>query len=94
MCRYYFQLLTITNITWALFSDVTSSLRINKLNVPKNVSIELECDYDLEGESLYSVKWYKDNHEFYRYIPNENPAVNIFPVNGIKVNVSETKLSI
>ena len=26
----------------------------------------LNCDYDLEGERLYQVKWYKGTHEFYR----------------------------
>ncbi len=26
----------------------------------------LRCNYDLEGESLYSVKWYKNGSEFYR----------------------------
>lgn len=74
---------------YSKFSDGTFSLRINKLSIPKNV--ELECDYDLEGESLYSVKWYKSNREFYRYIPNENPAVKTFPFLGFKVNVSEPK---
>jgi hypothetical protein len=32
-------------------------------------SSSLRCDYDLEGDSLYSIKWYKDNQEFYRYNP-------------------------
>ena len=26
----------------------------------------LTCDYDLEGQALYSVKWYKNGLEFYR----------------------------
>ncbi len=26
----------------------------------------LECDYDLEGQALYSVKWYKNGIEFFR----------------------------
>ena len=29
----------------------------------------LHCLYDMEGEELYSVKWYKNGHEFFRYIP-------------------------
>lgn len=88
---YYFLLLAIYQIfTCTLYSEVTLSLRINKLSIPK--SVELECDYDLEGESLsfYEVKWYKDNHVFYRFTPNGKPEVEIFPVSGIKVNVSET----
>ncbi len=26
----------------------------------------LQCLYDMEGEELYSVKWYKAGHEFFR----------------------------
>ena len=32
-------------------------------------SLSLECDYRLEGDSLYSLKWYRDDREFFRYIP-------------------------
>ena len=32
-------------------------------------SLSLECDYQLEGDSLYSLKWYRDDREFFRYIP-------------------------
>lgn len=54
--------------------------------------MELECDFDLEGNGLYSVKWYKDKREFYRYVPQELPMVKHFPSPGIKLNVSGLKL--
>lgn len=41
-----------------------------------------------EGETLYSVKWYKDNEEFYRYLPKANPPQHSYRVDGIKVDVS------
>jgi hypothetical protein len=28
----------------------------------------LECPYDLQGMALYSVKWYKNGLEFFRYL--------------------------
>lgn len=28
--------------------------------------IKLSCQYDMENTKLNSVKWYKDNKEFYR----------------------------
>lgn len=47
----------------------------------------LKCNYDLEGDSLYSVKWYFNQKEFYRYIPTDNPKVTIFNHHeGVRVN--------
>ena len=45
-------------------------LKFKLLNVMFQVgeSVLLKCDYDLQSEKLYSLKWYKDNHEFYRYL--------------------------
>jgi hypothetical protein len=40
-----------------------SMLRLVDLRVPTHTirgqPVRLECHYDLEGEALYSVKWYK-----------------------------------
>jgi len=46
----------------------------------------LECNYDLEGEKLYSLKWYKDGNEFYRFLPLESPQVQVFKVMGVYVD--------
>lgn len=75
------------------FSDKVECVRLVKLTVPvyKFIGDEtvLTCKYDLEGEELYSVKWYKDGNEFYRYIPGErDQKVTIFNNPGIKVDVS------
>ena len=47
------------------------SITLRTLGVPsyavKGSDVVLECDYDLEGADLYSVKWYKNGLEFYRY---------------------------
>ena len=31
--------------------------------------VVLGCDYELGGDSLYSIKWYREQTEFYRYLP-------------------------
>lgn len=49
----------------------------------------LECSFVLEGDNLYAVKWYKDNEEFYRFVPKLNPPQQSFKVDGIRVDVSE-----
>ena len=46
------------------------------------------------GDDLYSVKWYKGRHEFYRFMPNEKPKIKIFPVKGMKINVSIIRIYI
>lgn len=47
------------------------------------------CNYDMENDTLYSVKWYKGKREFYRYTPKENPAMKVFPMtSGLNVEVS------
>ncbi|XP_067009682.1 uncharacterized protein [Anabrus simplex] len=46
----------------------------------------LFCHFDLEGDTLYSVKWYKGRREFYRYTPKEEPAMKIFPIQGLNVD--------
>ena len=43
----------------------------------------------MEGDILYSVKWYKDDLEFYRFVPNDRPKLQVFPQKGIHVDVSK-----
>lgn len=47
-----------------------------------------EHQNDDEGEKLYTVKWYKDNEEFYRFTPRANPQQHSYKVDGIRVDVS------
>lgn len=43
---------------------------------------------DDDEEVLYSVKWYKDGEEFYRFVPRANPQQNSYSFDGIRVDVS------
>ncbi|KAI5745952.1 hypothetical protein M8J76_015769 [Diaphorina citri] len=73
-----------------LFPDSAFSLRLLSMRVDTHVingnSTTLECLYDLESEALYSVKWYKDGNEFYRYIPNDLPQTQVYPLPGVHVD--------
>ena len=53
-----------------------------------NQSVSLWCEYDLHGEPLYSIKWYKDQQEFYRFLPKESPPHLSFAVLGTEVDMS------
>ncbi|KAG7309603.1 hypothetical protein JYU34_004069 [Plutella xylostella] len=54
----------------SLWVPVSISLRVVSLSVPalraRGEAASLACEYDLAGGRLYSVKWYRDNEEFYR----------------------------
>lgn len=45
-----------------------------------------------EGEALYAIKWYKDNEEFYRYVPKARPPKTSYRVDGVRVIVSTPKV--
>ena len=64
------------------------------LQIPQHVvlneTVRMQCNFNLDKELLYSVKWYKDGHEFYRYVPRDVPMVQTFRVPGVNVNVSST----
>ncbi|XP_063906104.1 uncharacterized protein LOC135124812 [Zophobas morio] len=53
-------------------------------------TVTLQCRYDLQGEQLYTVKWYKGQKEFFRYIPKELPSTQVFPLPGINVDLSKS----
>ncbi|KAL1517802.1 hypothetical protein ABEB36_001525 [Hypothenemus hampei] len=65
------------------------SLKITNLYVPREAGhdAQLDCLYDLEGEPLYDVKWYKDDHQFFRCMANGN--VKDFPVEGVTIYYSK-----
>ncbi|XP_021707322.1 uncharacterized protein LOC5573307 [Aedes aegypti] len=45
------------------------------------------------SEKLYSVKWYKDNEEFYRYVPSANPPIKSYKIEGIRVDTDHSNHS-
>ena len=71
---------------------LTSALKMLQVKVPPAAlsghSVQLECVFALEDDSLYAVKWYRGVDEFYRYVPAEEPHATVFSLNGIEVDVS------
>ncbi|PSN33156.1 hypothetical protein C0J52_26073 [Blattella germanica] len=58
------------------------------MHTVRDLDARLECHFDLEGEALYSVKWYKDGNEFFRYVPRDHPPIQLFFLPGVSVDVS------
>lgn len=65
------------------------SLKMMNLTVPQQLvlgqSASLLCNYDLEGSQLYSVKWYKNGQEFFRYMPSMDEQYTVFDIPGVHV---------
>lgn len=73
---------------------LADGLRLTEVRIPNHVlrtaAIQLECHFNLEGDRLYSVKWYKDSYEFYRYVPRDTPPITTFNRTGVNVDVSQS----
>ncbi|KAI4497382.1 hypothetical protein M0802_007393 [Mischocyttarus mexicanus] len=78
-------------LLFAFGTEEVQALRMLELVIPQYVvrgqNIRLECSFNLDGEILYSVKWYKDGNEFYRYVPRDMPPVLVFPLPGVTVDI-------
>ncbi|XP_054932793.2 uncharacterized protein [Dermacentor andersoni] len=77
-----------------VFAQGARSIRFERVDVPGAVisgePVLLLCEYNLEGAELYSVKWYKNNVEFYRYLPSDVPPGQKYDLVGLYVNLSKS----
>jgi len=74
-----------------LFKCLTS-LQLSMVGVQPSTMIvgqnaKLQCLFDLEGEELYSLKWYKNGKEFYRYMPGQERMTDIYTQPGILIDL-------
>ena len=70
-------------------ADLRDSRGADKSRRPTLITVAFSCSrYDLEADKLYSITWYKDHEEFYRYVPRGEPMKHSYRVEGVKVDVS------
>jgi len=88
------------------FWRVCSGIRMEAVAVPKirfrGQNASLLCQYELEdNEELFSLKWYKEETEFYRFTPPDSSRrrweeppdeglVQTWDVPGIKINTKDS----
>ena len=66
-------------------------LSLTQVHVPPfglgGQSVELGCEYDTQGEQVYSVKWYKGGLEIFRFVPSvkEQPMLS-YPRPGVSID--------
>lgn len=74
------------------YLDVGEAVQMIGVKVPAYIfmgdSVQLSCDYDMQTDKLYSVTWYKDNEEFYRFVPSLKHPKHSYKMDGITVDVS------
>ncbi len=88
--------------SFILLTVSVEALQITKVTFPEHAmlgqTITMMCEYTV-GQSEYvdSIKWYKDNMEFYRIVPNthiERDRVVTFQRPGIKLDKEKSGVSI
>ncbi|XP_013188116.2 uncharacterized protein LOC106133062 [Amyelois transitella] len=86
--------ITVSSLFLVFFGGVTSLRDVKLLVRPsvviRNGTASLICSRDMQGAPLYSVKWYRGNHEFYRYTPLETPQTRVFGLPGIYVDMNNS----
>ncbi|XP_076058894.1 uncharacterized protein LOC143035805 [Oratosquilla oratoria] len=69
---------------------LADALRVVKVDVPSSVksgdTVQLVCHYDLEGDHLYSLTWWRGRDQFYQYSPDSISPLTIYTAPGIHVD--------
>ncbi|KAL7638107.1 UNVERIFIED_CONTAM: hypothetical protein RMT77_011732 [Armadillidium vulgare] len=83
----------IALLIFSLLVGCTCAISISYFEVPpyqvEGSQVELKCQYKLEKqEALYSVKWYWNQNEFFRYTPSASQKISVFDVKGVSVDTS------
>ncbi|XP_013790485.1 cell adhesion molecule 2-like, partial [Limulus polyphemus] len=60
--------------------------------VQKGDPLWLNCTFDQESDDLYSVKWYKNSVEFYRYLPKEQPQAQSYDQPGVYIDMAKSSV--
>ena len=77
-------------LCWLGFLQGCACLRMQAVVVPpvllRGETATLVCEYELGADSLYSVTWYKDHDEIYRYVPSAATQKHSYLVDGVHVD--------
>ncbi|CAM1314701.1 Uncharacterised protein g6627 [Pycnogonum litorale] len=79
-------------LAYSTFFVATDAVKIEMITMPRPAFVgedaELFCAFNMENKKLYALKWFKDNIEFYRYLPKETPSTKIYDTDGVVVDRS------
>ncbi|XP_042234423.1 uncharacterized protein LOC121874354 isoform X2 [Homarus americanus] len=64
------------------------------MQVPPKVqagkTVQLGCEFDLEGNSLYSLNWWRGSDQFYQFSPSSPDQIIVYKSPGITVDVKQS----
>ncbi|XP_042891812.1 uncharacterized protein LOC122266241 [Penaeus japonicus] len=89
--------LKTTTLIFIILQQVVlgSEVSVTRLDVPSNAirytNQTLTCEYELSSGSLYSIKWYFKDEEFFRYTPSADVPLVAFNNSNIQVILEESK---
>ncbi|KAI2807319.1 hypothetical protein BLOT_009283, partial [Blomia tropicalis] len=67
-----------------------SALSSIRINAPDYIfygdPMWLNCSADLDYNQIYSIKWFKDNQEMYRFITSDESPTTFYPTRGIVID--------
>ena len=72
-------------------------MHISSVTVPALVlpgeNVILECLYNMADRELFTLKWYHNNHEIYRYMPRSHSEFGFDGnMNRLNIDVSLSRL--
>ena len=74
------------------------ALTLTQLKVPPfglgGQSANLVCEYDSQGEQVYSVKWYKGGMEIFRFLPGSPQPLTVFPRPGVTISQTHSNATV
>lgn len=92
LVNYLFMTTTTTFFNFPL-TGLSECFNITKFVVPNTVTlgetVTLMCLHDLEPREVYTLLWYKNETEIYRFEPKKlEKPLHIFNLEGLNIDVS------
>jgi len=79
------------------FLELSQAIRLVNVTIPSQAVLgsqhhQLFCDYDLETDQLYSLKWYLNGTEMVNLMPHkgEQLALELYPAPGVHIDQTRT----
>nr|XP_053629450.1 uncharacterized protein LOC128686528 [Cherax quadricarinatus] len=73
------------------------SLKIVRVQVPASVqagdTVQLHCHFDLETDKLYSLTWWREQHQFYQFTPAAAKTKSKYDTLGIHVDEARSSMN-